>query len=330
MINNASSRNKPCLCGSGRRTKHCCGSPIPTDNHATVSDDELRELVHCADDEGMRAGEEPKQRSFLNVLRVLKALRIDGVPLVGENAPSIVRRIHAANNCLFRPEDQRGGGVHLGAFLFRDLFCRVSVPIIFGSPNIDFFQMIDLSDYQKSWLSNSPENIARLTDQAVDLLDFGYGWMEFGHGRSLDPRGASLIFRSHVQLEAAAATATGAYDYRGTIQSALLGSELAIKAGLAAHGLTDGELKDFGHNPVRAAKKLAELETNFDLDRVLRVVKLFPDYVQSRYAGAEPDRKKTGHILMGAQYIASEVTRLFSDRNLRSHNPDLHTRSYPA
>ncbi|MEQ9661265.1 MAG: hypothetical protein RLN87_01810 [Parasphingopyxis sp.] len=300
------------------------------DAYVHISNDELQNFVRIADDEGLGAGEEPKQRAFKNVLRVLEALAIDGVVLIGERAPPIVKRIHAANNLLFRPEDQREGGVHLGAFLFRDLFSRMSVPLIFGSPHIDFFKIIDLSDYQKAWLAESPGDVARLTDQAADLLDFGYGWMEFGHGRSLDPRGDSLIFRSHVQLEAAAATATGAYDYRGTVQSALLGSELAIKAGLAARGLGDDELKDFGHNQKKAAKKLSELEENFEVDRVTRVITLFPDYVKSRYAGAPPDRIETGHILMGAQYIASEVTRLFSDRNLRKANPDMPQRSYPA
>ncbi|MBX7486948.1 SEC-C domain-containing protein [Qipengyuania sp. GH25] len=330
MINKVQARNDPCPCGSGRRLKHCHGSLQAPDEHAEISDKEIKHVVHKADDEGLRQGEEPKQRAFKNVLRALQMLNIDGVVLVGENAPPIVRRIHAANNLLFRKEDQRDGGIHLGAFLFRDLFCRLSVPMIFGAPMIDFFKMIDLSDYQKIWLGESPDDEARLADQAVDLLDFGYGYMEFGHGRALDPRGQSLIFRSHVQLEAAAATATGAYDYRGTVQSALLGSELAIKAGLAALGLSDGELKALGHNQRKAAAKLGLLETNFDLDRVIRVVTLFPDYVKSRYAGVQPDRTTTGHILMGAQYVASEVTRLFSDRNLRESNSDIAPRTYPA
>lgn len=324
------SRNAPCHCGSGLRIKHCCGSVDSVDHYADISEEEVRQRVHAADDEGLQNGEEPKQRAFQNVMRVLNALNIDGVVLIGKNAPPIVHRIHAANNRLFRMEDKREGGVHLGAFVFRDIFCRLPVPLIFGSPSIDFFQMVDLSDYQKIWLGQSDIDVARLTDQAADLLDFGYGWMEFGHGRSIDERGTSLIFRAHTQLEAAAATATGAYDYRGTIQSALLGAELSIKAGLAAHGVSDDELKALGHNQIKSAKNLAELESDFDLDRVIRVVSLFPDYVKSRYAGESPDRMQTGHILMGAQYIASEVTRLFSDRNIRKDNTSLPDRSYPT
>src|SRR5690606_15829484 len=135
-------------------------------------------------------------------------------------------------------------------FLFRDMFCRLYAPIAFGTSHIDYWKMLDLSDLQKRWLVNSQESLDRFTDQAADILDFGYGSSEFGHARQLDPRGKDLIWRAHTQLEAAAATATSAYDYRGTIQSALLGTELALKAGLACVGVPDPELrsKKLGHN----------------------------------------------------------------------------------
>jgi hypothetical protein len=215
--------------------------------------------------------------------------------------------------------------------MYQDIFSRLYVPLIFGAPEVDFLKLVDLSEYQKKSLYADPGESRRFFDQAVDLMDFGYGWMEFGHGRMIDPRAADLIFRSHVQLEAAAATATGAYDFRGTVQSALLGTELALKAGLAAHGVSDDELRrKFGHDLRKAAKSLHTFEPAFDTERVQRVVNTFPPYVSSRYAGSQPTRMQTGHILMGAQYVASEVTRRFSDRNLRADHPSMPSRAYPA
>lgn len=332
MTQQTTSRNRSCECGSGKKYKHCCGAlGASLDGNTTISEEEIAAHVQAADDEGLAASESPKQRAFQNVLRVLKRLNIDGVVLIGRNAPPIVRRIHKANDQLFRPEDKQAGGIHLGAYMFRDIFSRLYVPIIFGSPRVDFYQLTDLSDHQKSCLDADPVESARFFDQAVDLMDFGYGWMEFGHGRSIDPRSSDLIFRAHVQLEAGAATATGAYDFRGTVQSALLGTELALKAGLAAHGVTDSELKQkFGHDLRKAAKQLHNFEPGFDVARVSRVIKTFPHYVSSRYEGNQPSRIETGHILMGAQYIASEVTRRFSDRDFRCTNPSLPVRSYPS
>lgn len=320
-----------CGCGSGKRLKHCCGQlGIGADGYALISDEQLQDLVFKADDEGLAKGEEPKDRAFRNVRRILEYLEIDGVVLVGENAPPIVKRIHAANRQIFRVLDSQEGGIHLGAFMFRDIFCRFCVPIAFGNARIDFFQLIDLSDFQKRWLFADSKELARFKDQAIDLLDFGYGWMEFGHGREIDQRGVDLIWRSHTQLEAAAATATSAYDFRGTVQSALLGAELALKAGLGAHGQSDKQLQQFGHNLGNAATELGNLEPALDIDRILRVVDSFPPFVGSRYSGTTPSRVEVGHILMGAQYIASEVTRQFSGRNLRSNSEQAKIRVYPA
>jgi hypothetical protein len=294
------------------------------------TDLELEILAVEADDQGLLLGEEPKQRAFQNVLRMLTALGIDGVPLVGERSPEIVKRVHAANDRLFRPIDKREGGIHLGFFMFRDLFSRLYVPGVLGSPNIDFLALLELSNDQKGLMSNDAEAMARFYDQAFDLFDFGYGCMEFGHTRLVPDQSKELIYRAHVQLEAAAATATSAYDYRGTLQSALLGAELALKAGLACNGYSDDNLRQkIGHDVAKAAKALGECEPKFDADRVNNAVLAFPNFAQSRYGGPQPDRREMGNILMKAQYVASEVTRTFTDRNLRALQPGAPLRTYP-
>lgn len=292
--------------------------------------DELERLAIEADDEGLNEGEEPNQRAFKNVLRMLQRLGVEGVPIVGDHSPKIVKRVHRANERMFRPADMAEGGIHLGLFMFRDLFARLYVPMIFGSPALDFWKLLDLSDDQKRWMATDEEALVRFDDQCLDLLDFGYGFMEFGHNRQVPDEAKNLIYRSHVQLEAAAATATSAYDYRGTLQSALLGTELALKAGLAANGCDAAFLKNkIGHRLEKAANELGRLEGNFDTDRVTNAVSMFPDFVQSRYDGAMPSRIEVGHILMKAQYIASEVTRQFTDRNIRRDQSEVRARSYP-
>jgi hypothetical protein len=322
-------RNAECPCGSGHKFKHCCGAP--NDEAARPTAGELELLAIEADDEGLRLGEEPKQRAFTNILRMLTRLGVDGVALTGDHAPLIVRRVHAANDRLFRPQDKREGGIHLGFFMFRDLFSRLYVPLIFGQPELDFVKLLDLSDDQKKWLYSDNEAWLRFQDQAIDLLDFGYGFLEFGHSRPVNERAKELIYRCHVHLEAASATATSAYDFRGTLQSALLGAELALKAGLACHDISDVQLrKTYGHNLSKAAEALGGLEPAFDVERVTRAIISFPDFAQSRYGGPQPSRLETGHILMKAQFVASEVTRAFTDRDLRRDEATGTPRSYPT
>jgi len=326
------SRNAICPCGSGKRYKHCCGSSksaLPSGDD--ISDTELLRALMAADDLHMAQGLEPSARSFINVGKALESFGIHAV-LMGFGAPPIVERTRELNDKLFTPKELRDGGMHLGAFLFRDMFCQLHAPIAFGECLIDFFKMVDLNDIQKAWLAETPDALACFVDQAADILDFGYGWTEFGHGRQIEARATDLIWRSHVQLEAAAATATSACDFRGTVQSALLGAELALKAGLTAHGVTDKELgsRAIGHNLSAAAERLGEFEPLLDVARIQRVASRMPNFVDSRYNAPPLGRVETGHILMGAQYIASEVTRRFSDRDCRTDSASAVPRAYPA
>lgn len=321
-------RNSSCTCGNRQKYKHCCGAFSESQMRPTI--DELEQLAVEADDEGLSAGEEPNQRAFKNVLRMLQKLGVEGVPIVGDRSPKIVKRVHKANERMFRQSDMAEGSIYLGLFMFRDLFARLYVPVIFGSPMLDFWKLLDLSDDQKRWMATDEEALARFDDQCLDLLDFGYGFMEFGHTRQVSDEAKNLIYRSHVQLEAAAATATSANDYRGTLQSALLGTELALKAGLAANGCDAAFLKNkIGHRLEKAASELGKFEANFDTTRVTSAISTFPDFVQSRYDGPMPTRIEIGHILMKAQYVASEVTRQFSDRNIRRDQNEVRLRRYP-
>lgn len=286
-------RNMKCSCKSGYKYKHCCGAY--SEKLARPSMEELESLAIEVDDEGLTLGEEPKQRAFMNVLRMTQRLGLDGVILVGDNAPPIIKRIHAANSRMFRVVDQREGGIHLGFFMFRDFFAKLSVPLIIGSPYVDFVKQLDLSDDQKRWMGTDPEAMARFDDQSIDLFDFAYGYMEFGHTQSVPDRARELIYRSHIYLEAAAATATSAYDFRGTLQSALIGAEMALKTALVCHGVSDEELRrKFGHNLYKSAERVGIADPNFDTDRVLRAVSSFPDFAQSRYGGPQPTRQETG------------------------------------
>ena len=107
-------------------------------------------------------------------------------------------------------------------------------------------------------------------------------------------------------------------------------AELALKAGLSCDGHGESDLRLIGHDLVRAARALGEHETTFDADRVIRAVQTFPNFVHSRYGGPQPDRREMGHIVMKAQFIASEVTRTFTDRNIRADQGWSKARSYPA
>ena len=296
-----------------------------------ISDEQLLQALMDVDHEHFEAGMEPNIRVFQNVPKALNRLGIQFM-MGAHSTPPDVERAFALNEMLFLENSTTSGGLHTGVFMYRDMFCRLTAPLGYGRAKFDFLKMTNLNALQQSWILNTEHEMLRLADQAMDILDFGYGCSEFGHARTLPDRSKDLIWRSHVQLESAAATAMYASDFRGSAQAALLGTELALKAGLVAHGVSESQLrsKALGHNVTALSELLATKELDFDLARVLNVISQFPNYVSSRYDGPSPTRIETGNIIMGAQYVASEVTRQFSDRNIRASNPHLGPRTYPA
>lgn len=296
-----------------------------------LSEADLLTMVAAADDEGLAIGEEPKTRSFQALIRVLQRIDPGGTHvLAGKGAPPIVNRIHAAVRHLYRAEDIQAGAVHLGMYMFRDFFCRVHVPIVFGSPELEPIVHIDLSEMQKRWLYSIPGAWAAYHDQFFDLWDFGYGAMELGHSRPIPDETQSYIGMCRFHLQAASAVLTGAYDYRGATQSALISVELALKGGLLDQGEAPTRLKSIGHDLAKLTQEYGQRCVGFDVARVGRVVATFPSYVPNRYAAHQPSRIEAGEIVMRAQYVASEVTRQLTDRNIRRDNEHIEPRSYPA
>jgi hypothetical protein len=168
-------------------------------------------------------------------------------------------------------------------------------------------------------------------DQLCDVADIDYGTSELNVPFAKAELVTRLIGLARLHLHAAAAILTGGYDSRGAVQSALLATELSLKAGAAAQSLSEPELKQrFGHNLTALVDFVGGAWVAFDADRVRRVIARQPQYVPNRYAPIQPERREVGHVVMGAQYIVAEVVRQMSDRNLRSGMNQPLIRTYPT
>jgi hypothetical protein len=168
-------------------------------------------------------------------------------------------------------------------------------------------------------------------DQFSDIADVQYGTQELKKPFAKTELVVRYIGLSRLHLHSASAVLTGGYDYRGAVQSSLLATELALKSGAAALGLDDERIKkQFGHDNEKVADFVGAGWAKFDVDRVKRVIAKQPPYVPNRYSATQPDRREVGHLVMGAQYIVSEVVRQMSDRDFRSAVQPPIARRYPA
>jgi hypothetical protein len=295
-----------------------------------ISDSDLFELVVEADEKALQEGLEPRQRGIRVVEIVMGRLNHLGYVAFSHNTPEIVKKIHTLHSSLYRPSDIAIGGIHGGIFMFRDVFAHVDIPIILGQVRLDPLACTNFSKRQTEWLSSRPADFQMFNDQFIDIFDFGGGIGNLSGYRNPPKEALEIFWLSAFQFQAAAATLSVAFDFRGAIQSALIGTELSIKAGLAAAGTDEASRKKFGHNLSAAINALSAIYPHFDAKRVLTAVEQLPPYVANRYAATQPSRVETGHIVMKAQYIAGEVMRQVTGYSLRSALSGHSGRLYPA
>lgn len=327
-------RNEPCICGSGERFKRCCGQAGGSGQDVPQtwpSEKSLLQLLLEADNIGLIEGEEPKARSLKNVMRLASSVRPGGgTILAGRGSAPHITKASELMGRLYRPSDIGMGSLHVGAIMFRDIFARVDIPISYGSPTVDALERSDLTAVQRRWLVHTPDEFRRFLDQFLDLVDFAFGWDDLQGDAGVVPEVKTYATLAHMQLESAAATVTAQCDLRGAVQSSLLATELILKAALLCNGILEPGLKtDFGHNTQSMSDHLERNGMSADFCRINIVLKRLPRFVENRYAASQPSRTETGHILMGAQYVASEMIRCITGRNVRADASVTEPRVYP-
>jgi hypothetical protein len=295
-----------------------------------LDDEQLLYLVRSTDKELFDAGMDIKRRSWEVPHTVMRKLGYIGFVMTGVGTPKILERIRSTFASIYRKQDFAMGG-HIGVFMYRDIFARIGVPMIFGQVSINPFEFVELTPMQLRIIQTESDQIETYLDQFFDVADVEYGTQELKKPFATMELVIRLIGLSRIHLHSASAVLTGGYDHRGAVQAALLATELALKTGAAAQGLSEQGIKDrFGHRNSDTADFVGASWSSFDLARVKRVLATQPLYVRNRYSATQPDRLEVGHLVMGAQYIVSEVVRQISDRDFRSGLKPPRARHYPT
>jgi len=280
---------------------------------------DLLKLVIEVDDELIQEGAEPFQRPLLACLKIAERLK-PGSSSILQHDPlsSAVNQIYSE---LYRPSDLHMPPMHVGAFMFRDVFFPLRIPLICGSPAINPVDFLtDVPDIPKRWLFDNQQTGLALFDQVIDLMDFAYGLDDLEKIGKLPDKTVEWWYLAKQQLEAAAATVLGSFNKYAVIQNCCLSTELLLKGGLLAKKIDEKTLKSqrYGHNLENLVNKAADHLPTLDRETLIFVVQQFPNYVESRYEAKNFSRSDLGKFLMNAQFISGEVLRQFSDRNFRA------------
>src|SRR6266404_193378 len=186
---------------------------------ADISNSELLKLIMVEDDKLLSEGLPPKGRPLKIVGRVMNKLGFQNPVIFGSGASPLAKRISDIHESLYRTSDLAIGGMHGGVFMFRDVFARFYIPIFYGTVKIDPFQLTDLTANQLIWLGQRPDDRKMFVDQFIDVFDFAMGTVNKGDSKSPLPEARDIFLLSAFQLQAAAATLSLAFDFRGAVQS---------------------------------------------------------------------------------------------------------------
>lgn len=295
----------------------------------------LFQMVLDVDAELIREGLKPFQRPIRASTEIATRLGISFI--LNQDKSEFYSEVLKIYDYLYRPSDLYMPALHVGVFMFRDIFFQIRIPVIFGRPNVNPVSFLcDATDRQKQWIFENKASGYIFLDQCIDLMDMVYGLEDGIKGVEHVAAPLEAWRLAKQQLEGAAAillTSNGKYS---VIQGEYIAVELFLKGALLAFGDTKANLKkQYSHDLKKLVDEVSKIFPNVAGDLLLAVCDRMPDFVDRRYNLKDYSREELGNILMDAQFVGGEILRLFTDRDARasfSGDPDwdLSKRHFPA
>lgn len=281
-----------------------------------LSDADLVNLIIGIDEHLLSLDKDPEERSWRVPSLLMAKLGYKDFILAGPGTPSILERIRKLHKRLYHPRDFNNRFLHVGVFMFRDTAVSFEIPLVMGKVGLDPVSHLNMEPLQREWFVSRKTDVEAFVLQYADVFDFMTGIFSSSEANPFHGRASELVWAARFHLQAVSSVLTTPVDHSGAVQSCVLASELVLKAGLAAKGKTDAELKKYSHNLSLATADLIELLPSINAERVNTAVRLMPSLVQNRYTIDQPSRRETGTIAMAAQTIAGEVVRAFTGRTM--------------
>ncbi|MBU0516835.1 MAG: hypothetical protein KJ621_18940 [Proteobacteria bacterium] len=259
----------------------------------------------------------PKARPLKTMMEIGKSLNIP-VSFFDSN-DEIVRLVEEYYKEHYKQEDLAIGAIHRGIFCFKDLYFLLEVPIVYGTVEIDCMRsLMDMSDEMKKELRSSNEDWRIFIDQHCDLYDFGLGIYDPGFEKRMSSRAFEWFLKAKEHLESATEILMSSSKKQTAIEISRLATEMFFKGALVSKGYTDNDMKrKFVHNLPKLVKEVVNNFPGIDYERLFRAINMLSHKEDERYYDKGYSRRQIGLAAMSAQFVAGEVTRQISGRNIR-------------
>lgn len=218
------------------------------------------------------------------------------------------------------PEAHMLDSLHTGAFYFDAYFWPVNIPIIYGTFVLDMLECLStMPENLKTDLQQNIQDFWRFAIYWADCYDYSYGLNDLEQNSKLSPRAMTFLLNADKELIGATSQLTTRRPNPKAILACRMACEIFLKAALIQElNPSKQQLKKLGHNIDALANACHEATSVDAFKEIASATEVFPD-VSERYDGKDRPLSVVWNALAVAQFAASTVIRLYTDRNMRKN-----------
>lgn len=272
-----------------------------------LSDEYLLLLIDEADRELHAKGLNLSARRFRSVAEVCSRLGYQFI--IGGPKDPFIDKLHDLTQCFFRPKDGGAPSIFSGLMAHLGFTFQVHVPVVYGHVKVNPFDHTDATEWQLRRIYRVSHEFDECFKQVCDVWDVGTQLAPLDGKKKLLGRVSELFDLSAFHLTAAVCTLSQRSANRGAAQSALISSELAIKALHLENGRSEDWIKkNIGHDLNRGLDDLT-VKLGIDAPSVKNVIQRLPSMVGERYGDVEVPALKMNELVLLAQSVLAAVAR---------------------
>lgn len=217
------------------------------------------------------------------------------------------------------PDAHQVGAVYTAVYFYDTAFWPLSVPIVFGCVSIDAFECLEtMPAGVKAELGSNQNCVQKYVSHWANCMDYGYGQMDISSSQALNARAFNSLSAAHAEIQGANSQLLNVRPNYKAILGLRMATEIFLKTVLIQElNSSDRDLKKISHTLEDAARRCADATGDTTFEEIASRVQVYPS-VSARYDQSNWPPHEVWEAASLAQLTAAALTRLYSDRDMRS------------
>lgn len=207
------------------------------------------------------------------------------------------------------PEVEIWPGDGIGLIASVDQVKKVIIPVVYGTVEINIPESLGFTNEElwQNWCRNNQQIQTNSIFAFADLLDISRGI-----SAATNIRAKEFWALAASQLEfLAESLSQSSLPNSSALQPICLATELAMKGTLLELGISETDLKKYGHNLQKLYTEMVNKVSHRDDPLLLKLIPNFPHYVNDRYQETNFTRLEIIEFALATQFIvASSIRRI--------------------